>query len=208
MDSVRLRGLSLDCIVGILPDEREREQKLELDITLGADLRRAGRTGRISATCDYSRVAREVQALVCFRRYYLIEAAAEEVAAMLLGVHDNARVVRVSIDKPGAVRGLARSGAVSIRRTRKDFPVRSEATSYGAVELLLETLDARLERVRVSPGERLEEAPRAGEALCWLVAGKLEQGGRALERGCPRAYSAEPLLNTGSKPATLFRCWR
>jgi FolB domain-containing protein len=87
MDVVRIHRLELDCIVGIRPQEREHRQRVRLDIALHADLSQAGRLGRISLTADYDRVAHEVTALLGFRHYHLIEMAAEEVAAMLLGIH-------------------------------------------------------------------------------------------------------------------------
>ncbi|MBM4363174.1 MAG: dihydroneopterin aldolase, partial [Deltaproteobacteria bacterium] len=75
MDLIRIRGLEFDCIVGLRPHEREREQRVHLDLALGLDLSPAGRQGRIALTCDYDEIATEVMAMLRFRRYQLIEMA-------------------------------------------------------------------------------------------------------------------------------------
>src|SRR5690606_15379339 len=59
-DCLRVEGLELECIVGIRPAERKRPQRVRLDVTLGLDLTRAGRSGRIAHTVDYSLVLEEV----------------------------------------------------------------------------------------------------------------------------------------------------
>ena len=112
-DVIEIRGLALDCVVGIRPEEREREQPVRLDLSLGLDLSSAGRSGRIAETCDYDRVADEVIALLRFRRYRLIEGAVEEVAAMLLGVH--APLVRVRV-RSGARRWSGDRRSTGLRR--------------------------------------------------------------------------------------------
>ena len=73
MDEIRIHQLELDCIVGIRPDERERAQRVRLDLSLLTDVRKAGRTGRIALSVDYSEVTAELVAMLRFRRYHLIE---------------------------------------------------------------------------------------------------------------------------------------
>jgi FolB domain-containing protein len=210
MDSVRIHGLELECIVGIRPNERVREQTVRLDIALSLDLRHAGRSGRIGLTSDYSRVAREVSALLRFRRYYLIEMAAEELCAMLLGLHANVRSVRLCIEKPGALEGFARAASVEVRRTRRDFPPRSEALAFGERQLLLETRDAQLETLRISAGKHAElVAGSDGEAVYWLASGQLHEQGQALALGAvATGGGGESFFNPGPETAVLFRCRR
>jgi FolB domain-containing protein len=83
MDQIRVIGLELRCIVGLRSYERRREQPLTVDISLGLDLSSAGRSGQITDSVDYSIVADEVTTLLRFREYRLLEAAAEEAAALL-----------------------------------------------------------------------------------------------------------------------------
>ncbi|HEY3497860.1 MAG TPA: dihydroneopterin aldolase, partial [Polyangiaceae bacterium] len=119
MDTIRISGLELDCIVGVRPAERRRRQRVRLSIALELDTSRAGLSERIAHTVDYSVVADQVTELLCFREYRLVETATEEIAAMLLGVHPSAERVSVTLEKPEALRGRAAHGSVSIERARQ-----------------------------------------------------------------------------------------
>src|SRR5262245_34676097 len=109
MDEIRIEALELSCIVGVRRRERRKKQLVRLDLTLGLDVSKAGQTGRIALTCDYSRVADEVTELLRFRAYRLIEVATEELAAMLFGVHPMLQQVDIRLEKPGALANRARS---------------------------------------------------------------------------------------------------
>src|SRR5690606_6204717 len=112
MDTVRIHGLELDCIVGLRPEERISAQRVLVDVAMGLDTREAGRSGRIAATLDYDRVARDVTALLQFRRYRLIEVATEELALMILSAYPLAEWVELRLEKPGALSGRARAASV------------------------------------------------------------------------------------------------
>jgi FolB domain-containing protein len=214
MDVVRIHRLELDCIVGIRPQEREHLQRVRLDIGLHADLSQAGRTGRISLTADYDQVAHEVAALLAFRHYHLIEMAAEEVSAMLLGVHLGVQRVGLRIEKPGALEGRARAASVEVRRARRDYPVSVLSGEQAGCEVLLETREARLELVRLEPGAAAAAGPGfAAHALSWVVEGEVDselgRKGPSLPSGVILSCSEAPVLvNPGPDPACLFRCWK
>src|SRR5690606_4203567 len=114
-DLLRIDGLTFECVIGTLGHERVSEQAIVLDLEMRLDLAGAGRTGRIGATVDYDVVARQVEALVSFRRYRLIEAAAEETAALLLGLHPALQEVRVQLAKPGALSRARAAGVALVR---------------------------------------------------------------------------------------------
>jgi dihydroneopterin aldolase len=207
MDLVRIKGLELDCIVGVRPHEREREQRVHIDLALGLDLAPAGRSGRIGLTCDYDRVAEEIIAMLRFRRYHLIEMATEELAAMFFGVHDAVETVEIHLDKPAALDGRARAGSVEVHRKRSDFPVGARSLEELTVDVLLETRDAGLYRVHVSPGRALGAAALRGEReLEWTIAGALTTDA---EQAPFRARASGDALTdrvAGREGATLFRC--
>jgi FolB domain-containing protein len=215
MDVVRIHRLELDCIVGIRPQEREHKQRVRLDIGLHADLSHAGRTGRISLTADYDQVAHEVAALLAFRHYHLVEMAAEEVSAMLLGVHAGVQRVDLRIEKPGALEGRARAASIEVRRARRDYPVSVVIAEHGQREVLLETREARLELVHIEPERSIATGPDyAAHGLAWVVAGEIETQHGALEPSLPsgviHSSSDAPsrIRNPGPAPASLFRCWK
>ncbi|HEX4337155.1 MAG TPA: dihydroneopterin aldolase [Polyangiaceae bacterium] len=209
MDLIRIRGLEMDCIVGINPHERERNQRVHLDVAFGLDLSPAGRTGRIALTCNYDEIATEIIAVLKFRRFHLIEMATEELAAMLLGMYTALVFVEIRLDKPAALDGRARAASVEIHRAREAFPTEKRTTPSGYVELLLETRDASLTRVGIAPGKELVSTlPEGGRVLEWLAEGDVSRNGRVLVPHSPLASGPETATyrNTGSEPAVLFRC--
>ena len=119
MDRIVIEDLFLRCIVGVNPEERDKQQDVNLRLVLHADLRRAGRTDELADTIDYKGVKVAVRKLVEGSSFLLIEKLANEVARICLG---DPRVERadVRLEKPGALR-FARTVAVEISRTRADF---------------------------------------------------------------------------------------
>ena len=99
-DRIELRGLRLSAICGVLPEERDRPQPLELDLDLWADLSAAGRSDDLADTVDYGAVADVVAATVSGpRSYALLEALAWHVADAVLDVDHRIRGVTVGLRK-------------------------------------------------------------------------------------------------------------
>ncbi|MFN0059951.1 MAG: dihydroneopterin aldolase [Planctomycetota bacterium] len=115
-DFIEISGLAVRAIIGVYPDERTRRQELLLGFRLYADLRPAGQSDAIADAVDYREVTKRVLAFVESSRFELLEALAERVAQLLL---QNARVnkVKLTIQKPGALRH-ARTVGVTIVRAR------------------------------------------------------------------------------------------
>jgi dihydroneopterin aldolase len=211
MDRIRIKGLELDCIVGVRPLEREREQRVHLDIAMDIDLSAAGRTGRIALTCDYAQIAEEIIAMLRFRRYHLIEMATEEIAAMLLGVHSDLLAVEIALDKPAALDGRARAASVEIRRDRSQYSPFPLSESDDQTLVILETRDAGLYLFRVAPGAPLPPTVGRGRReLEWVQSGQLLSSGAMLGLHEPRVreghLTAPVLMNRSTETAVLFRC--
>jgi FolB domain-containing protein len=203
MDTIRITGLELACIVGVRPAERRRRQRVRLTIELGLDLSRAAQSSRIVHTVDYSVATDEIAALLRFREYRLIETATEEIAAMLLGIYPAVSSASVCLEKPEALRGRALHGAVSIHRERRR--PESVAHDFGREVVLLETSEAVLSLFSVESGGSLRRvAERPGRRLGWLVHGQLGPVNALHE---PAAL--EHVLgatHAGAEPATVFVC--
>lgn len=118
LDRIHIKDLRLRCVIGVYPEERREKQDVSVNVTLHADLSKAGQTDEIADTVDYKRVKKQMMSLIENSEFYLIERLAEEVAALALSV-DGVKRVDVSVDKPGALR-FARSVAVEITRIRSD----------------------------------------------------------------------------------------
>ena len=59
-DCIQLRGLRVVCVVGVLPEERDRPQPLEIDIDIYTDLSAAGQSDDLNDTLDYGELAAAV----------------------------------------------------------------------------------------------------------------------------------------------------
>lgn len=122
-DRIFLRGLEVECIIGFIEWERRVPQTVSIDLELPVDCRRAARTDRVADTLDYKAVAKRLIAFVEGSRYQLVETLAEHAARLVLedfGVE----WVRISVNKPGAIRG-SRDVGVTIERTRADLGTQS-----------------------------------------------------------------------------------
>ena len=209
-DAIRIRDLEVGCTIGINPDERTREQPLWVQIDLKIDLAVAGRSAEIADTCNYARVADEVTELLKFRRYRLLESAAEELSAMLLAVHPGVEAVRLRLDKPEALRGRAGSAGVEVRRRPLDFPRYYESSRFGQVEVVLETAEAGLYLLHIDPGTTLSSHRHAVmHELEWHVRGELLRCGERLSGLSPVVWpkgQVHDYVNTGTGVATLFCC--
>mgnify|MGYP001293297789 CR=1 FL=1 len=116
LDKIFIRDLLVRCIVGIYPEERREKQDVIINITLYADLTKAGQSDDIEDTVNYKTIKKEVLAMVQSSEFLLLEKLATEITRIAL--QDSlVQRVDVSIDKPGALR-FARSVAVELSRSR------------------------------------------------------------------------------------------
>ncbi len=119
MDKIFIHALKAEAIIGIIDWERQVKQMLLFDIELGADIRKAALSDSIDDTLNYKRVAKLVSAFVESSSFHLVETLAEHVAMLILEEFA-VLSVRISLSKPGAVRG-SRDVGVVIERSRADF---------------------------------------------------------------------------------------
>ena len=120
-DRIFLHGLTAECIIGFIDWERRVKQTVVLDIELPVDCRAAARTDAVGDTLDYKKVAKRVIAFVESSQFHLVETLAHRLALMILEEFSVAWV-RLTLNKPGAIRG-SRDVGVVVERTRADLPV-------------------------------------------------------------------------------------
>jgi dihydroneopterin aldolase/D-erythro-7,8-dihydroneopterin triphosphate epimerase len=114
LDRIHIRDLALRCIIGIEPHERDHRQDVLINITLHADLRKAGQSDRIEDTVNYKTIKRKVVDLVENSSFLLVEKLAQRIADVCL-TEPGVQRVEVTLEKPGALR-FARNVAVEITR--------------------------------------------------------------------------------------------
>ena len=83
-DCIQLRGLRVVCIVGVLPEERERPQPIELDIDIYTDLSAAGKSDDLADTVDYGAAAEAATEICLSSKAQLLEHLAQRIADQLL----------------------------------------------------------------------------------------------------------------------------
>jgi dihydroneopterin aldolase len=119
-DTIFLRGLEVECIIGFIDWERRVPQTVVIDFEIPADCARAAEHDAVADTVDYKRVAKRIIAFASASTFHLVETLAHRLALLVLAEFDLAWI-RMTIDKPGAIRGSKHVG-VSIHRTRADLP--------------------------------------------------------------------------------------
>jgi dihydroneopterin aldolase len=119
-DRIFLRGLQVECIIGFIEWERRIKQTVVIDIELPVDCARAAESDDVANTVDYKRVAKRIISFVEASEFKLVETLAHK-TAMLVIEEFHVAWFRISINKPGAIRG-SRDVGVTIERTRADLP--------------------------------------------------------------------------------------
>ena len=116
MDRVLIRGLAVDCVVGILAEERVRLQPLRFDLTMTTDFAAtAGEGGEDRIVC-YARVSELVRGLALRGEYRLLETMAEDICNEIFRDFDVTEI-DLTIEKPEAVAEAAWVG-IQVRRYR------------------------------------------------------------------------------------------
>jgi FolB domain-containing protein len=113
-DLIVIKDLLLRGVIGVNDWEREVEQDILVNVTLTADLSRAGQTDDLGDTVNYRTVAKKIIAHVEGTQRFTLEALAADIAAICLA-EAGVRRTRVRVEKPGALR-FARSVGVEIER--------------------------------------------------------------------------------------------
>ena len=118
-DRINIDGLEVFANHGVYPEENALGQKFVVSLTLFADLHAAGIDDDLDASIDYGSVCHEADAYLRDHTFKLLEAAAEGLAAHLLGTYPRLLGLRVKLEKPWAPIGLPlKSVGVEIERVR------------------------------------------------------------------------------------------
>ncbi|MGQ0620854.1 MAG: dihydroneopterin aldolase [Panacagrimonas sp.] len=119
MDTVFIRGLRIDGIIGVHDWERTLIRPLIFDLALGLDTREAAASDRVGDAVDYSAVAQVVRDITDSLKPQLLETLAETIARQMFERFPILSL-RLEIDKPGAIPDVKGVG-VRIDRRREDY---------------------------------------------------------------------------------------
>ncbi len=117
MDIIYLRDLRIDTVIGIYDWERRIMQTVSIDLEMGTDVRRAAANDRIEDALNYKALAKRLIDFVGKSDCELIETLAERLAELILNEFE-VPWLRLTLGKPGAIRGSKDVGVVIERGTR------------------------------------------------------------------------------------------
>jgi 2-amino-4-hydroxy-6-hydroxymethyldihydropteridine diphosphokinase len=148
MDRIFLRELTTEAIIGIYDWERRVRQTINIDLEIPCDVRRAAAADDIDATVNYKKVAKRILEFIARSEFHLVETLAERTALMVLEEF-NLDWIRLTLNKPGAVRGSKDVG-VMIERNARDLEKARKRTAGAKTPVADKT------RVYVAAGSNVE----------------------------------------------------
>ena len=118
MDRIFLRGLKIETVIGIFDWERSVKQTVVFDLEMAADISKAALSDSIEDTLNYKSIAKRLIEFVGNSKFHLVETLAERSAQMVLKEF-NVSWLRLTLNKPGAVRGARDVGVIIERGNRE-----------------------------------------------------------------------------------------
>jgi len=107
---LRLDGIDVDWVIGERPDERERLQRLRVDVELAVG-EKAAESDELADAVDYAALAESIRSALVDAKCRLIERAAKVVRDVCMADR-RVTAARVAVTKSGAVPHLASATAV------------------------------------------------------------------------------------------------
>jgi dihydroneopterin aldolase len=117
MDIIFIKGLRIDTVIGVYPEEKVKTQAILLDIKLYCDIGKASLTDDIKYAVDYHKISEEIYSFVSKSRFELIESLAEACSQRLLS-YQGVSKVKLKLSKPEAL-DKARNVGLVIKRPCK-----------------------------------------------------------------------------------------
>ena len=111
MDTIFLDQVKVETKLGVPDWERMVPQTIILDIEIGYDLNKAGKSDFINDTIDYGLVVKRIRETLNELSFQLVEALAEHVCQLILKEF-NAKSVKLKVAKPNILPGLKSLGVV------------------------------------------------------------------------------------------------
>lgn len=111
MDKVFISDLRIDTIIGIYDWERQVRQTISLDLEMAHDISKAAKTDDIQYALNYKEVAKRLIAFIEPSEFLLIESMAEQAAEIIMKEF-SVPWLRLTLHKPGALRGAKNVGVI------------------------------------------------------------------------------------------------
>ncbi|MEC9205749.1 MAG: dihydroneopterin aldolase [Pseudomonadota bacterium] len=116
MDTIFIKELCVDTVIGIYDWERKIKQVICIDLELGTNIALASKSDDVQDTLDYKEIAKSVKSFVQKSEFKLVESLAEETIKLIFKKFD-VTYIKGRFSKPGAVTGSKEVGVI-IERTK------------------------------------------------------------------------------------------
>ena len=125
MDTIFISELKVKTKLGVPAWERMVAQAIILEIEIGYDLAKAGKSDAIADTIDYGAVVARIHATLKDHSFQLVEALAEHICQLILKEFE-ALNVKVKVAKPAILPGLKALGVVIERNNNHTVIAKKE----------------------------------------------------------------------------------
>ena len=121
MGVIRLKNMLFYGYHGVNESEKELGGKFEVDLELSISLKNSGLSDDLHDTVDYGAVYKTVNNLLESKRYFLLEALAEDISRSVIKKY-NIDAVIIRVRKPNApVSGVIDTVEVELNRKKSDY---------------------------------------------------------------------------------------
>ena len=117
MNTISIIDLEITCVIGILPNERVKEQTLLLNINVDVDIGDSTFADDINETIDYTIIAEMATQLAITKKYNLIESFCKDLNNLFLETFQAIQQTRITVKKPNAL-PKAKYAAYSMKKSR------------------------------------------------------------------------------------------
>ena len=117
MDIVFIHDLKIETVIGIYDWERKIRQAISIDLEMATDISKAAKSDNIDDALSYKTVAKRLIDFVEASEFELVEALAEKICSIVLEEF-SVPWVKLTLHKPGAVRGSKSVGVIIERGSR------------------------------------------------------------------------------------------
>ena len=96
-DKILIRGIAINCLIGINPNERRIKQEILINVSIETDFSKLN--DNIKNTINYSSVYKFIKKFVSVSKYFLIETLGDELAKQLM-IKFNINKLDIEVIKP------------------------------------------------------------------------------------------------------------
>jgi dihydroneopterin aldolase len=117
-DAILLEGIQVPAALGVTAPERAMRRPVLLDLEVGVDLARAGRSDRIRDTVHYARIYDVAADVASSQEHKLVESLGERIAEAVLAKFDTDWIT-VTVRKVKPISGVLDTCGIRITRRRE-----------------------------------------------------------------------------------------